>query len=97
MPQSLDIGIRHWKLHLVIGLPLELMLMFNQVSKRSERILLNEEKSAVKYVQFRSECENSIQFTLQSDTIYNTILLQTHFMTYPRQYLNMKESQEINI
>ena len=71
--------------------------MFNQVSKRSERILLNEEKSAVKYVQFRSECENSIQFTLQSDTIYNTILLQTHFMTYPRQYLNIKESQDINI
>ena len=56
---------------------------------------MNEEKSAVKYVQFKSECENSIQFTLQSDTIYNTILLQTHFMTYPRQYLNIKESQEI--
>ena len=71
------------------------MLMFNQVSKSIRRILLNEEKTAVKYVQFKSECENSIRFTLQADTIYNTILLQTHFMTYPRQYLNIKESQEI--
>ena len=72
-----------------------MLLMFNQVSKSIRRILLNEEKTAVKYVQFKSECENSIQFTLQADTIYNTILLQTHFMTYPRQYLNIKESQEI--
>lgn len=52
--------------------------------------------AAVKYVQFESECENSIQFTLQYDR-YNTILLQTHFMTYPRQRLNLKESEEINI
>ena len=91
-PQPLHIGNYIWSLVFLSCCSLVL-----SHSKYSGRIILRWEICTVLKRKWK---ELSI-YSMEYSTIrYNTIVLQTHFMTYPRQYLNLKEFrdlEEINI